>query len=208
MIFNPYEGQLNPVKLILTLRRLVNRKGIELYSGFKVVDWQRKDNKLCLTFSNTDVQLHTQKLILATNAFTNDLVPGIDILPKRNQVLISQPLDLKLKGTYHFDKGYIYFRSIDNRLLIGGARNIDPTGESTADFGRNEKIISHLINFAQKNIDKNFKVEQQWSGIIAVGNTKTPLVKYVEKDILIAARMGGMGIAIGAYIAQIVSELI
>ena len=207
-IFNPYEGQLNPVKLVVALRKLAQQNDIEIYSGFGVKDWVETVDQLEVSFSKTEIKLKTRKLILATNAFTSELIPGIDIQPKRNQVLVSQPLDSELKGTFHYDKGYIYFRNLDNRLLIGGARNLDPEGESTSAVGRNEKLIAHLTEFAQKNIDKNFKVNHNWSGIIATGDTKSPIVKYVSDHILVAARMGGMGVAIGAQIAQQVSDLV
>ena len=28
--------------------------------------------------------------------------------------------NLKIKGSFHYEKGYYYFRNIDNRILLGG----------------------------------------------------------------------------------------
>ena len=208
LILNPYEGQLNPVKLIAALRKQAQRQGIEIHSGFSVREWKKSNGQIDIAFSDSDLTLQTQKLILATNAFTQELISDLDIQPKRNQVLISHPLKSTFKGTYHFDRGFVYFRNIDDRILIGGARNLDPKTESTSITGRNQKLITHLIDFAQRNINKNFKMDQQWSGIIATGKSKAPLVKYVEEDVFVAARMGGMGVAIGAQVAQQVTDLI
>ena len=33
--------------------------------------------------------------------------------------------NLKIKGSFHYEKGYYYFRNIDNRILLGGGRNMD-----------------------------------------------------------------------------------
>jgi glycine/D-amino acid oxidase-like deaminating enzyme len=56
--------------------------------------------------------------------------------PARAQVLITKPIDsLKIKGTFHMDRGYYYFRNIDNRVLIGGGRNLDLKKRKQIDLG-------------------------------------------------------------------------
>ena len=56
--------------------------------------------------------------------------------PARAQVLITKPIkNLQIKGTFHLDKGYYYFRNIDNRILFGGGRNLDFKTEETSEFG-------------------------------------------------------------------------
>ena len=39
-----------------------------------------------------------------------------------------------LKGAFHYDEGYVYFRNIDNRVLLGGGRNL-AKAETTDVFG-------------------------------------------------------------------------
>ena len=51
-------------------------------------------------------------------------------------MLITKPLEnLHFRGTFHLDKGYYYFRNIDQRILFGGGRNLDFETEETTEFG-------------------------------------------------------------------------
>jgi glycine/D-amino acid oxidase-like deaminating enzyme len=208
MICNQYEGELNPVYLVLALREQARALGVNIYSGFVVEGWEKAGSKIEISLQHCELQLKTKTLVLATNAFTNKLLAQLDVIPKRNQVLVSQPLGLRLDGTYHYDKGYVYFRNIDNRVLIGGARNIDPLTESTSTYGSNDKIVQHLTEFAQRHIASDFEVQYHWSGIIATGSSKSPIVKEQSENVFVAARLGGMGVAIGAQVAKQVVDLL
>ena len=54
-------------------------------------------------------------------------------------MLITKPIkNLHIKGTFHLDKGYYYFRNIDDRILFGGGRNLDFKTEETTEFGQTE----------------------------------------------------------------------
>jgi len=56
----------------------------------------------------------------------------------------------------------------------------------------------------------NFEVEIDfiWSGILGIGNEKSPIVKNINKDLVVAVRMGGMGVAIGSLVGQEAARLI
>ena len=90
------------------------------------------------------ISFKTKKLFIATNGLATHL--GItQVQPARNQVLVTKPIpDLKIKGTFHLDEGYTYFRNIDNRILLGGGRNLDLTGEQTDALGTSAIIQAHL----------------------------------------------------------------
>jgi len=210
IITNVHEGQLNPVLLVRNLKKQVMDLGVQIHPGIEIKEWFEDKERISVSLMNRDLELVTQHLILATNAFTQKLIPQLDIIPKRNQVLISKSLDRPIvRGTYHFDKGYVYFRNVDNnRLLIGGARNMDAETESTAEFGANKNIIDHLTEFSKKYLSPDFEIEDSWSGIIATGSAKAPYVEYVSERVIVAARMGGMGVAIGARVAEMVVNLI
>jgi hypothetical protein len=45
-------------------------------------------------------------------------------VPKQELSVITEPItDLDIKGTFHLDRGYYYFRNIED--LLGGGRNLD-----------------------------------------------------------------------------------
>ena len=108
------------------------------------------------------------------------------------------------------DCGYYYFRNIDQRVLLGGGRNLDIEGESTAYFGTTNKIQTELERLLKEVIlpNKDFEIDQRWSGIMGVGSKKKPLVFQASERVFVGARMGGMGIAIGCRIGQQLSKLL
>lgn len=208
MIFNSLEGSLNPVLMINTLISRLKKLGVDIFLGYNVESFNSVSGGIHVVISGFK-PIKTSKIILCTNAFSKKFFPNMDVKAVRNQVLISKRVDrLKLNGTFHHDKGYIYFRNYGERLLIGGARNMDPDTETTENFDSNSKIIDHLSDFAEKYIlDGPFEIEREWSGIIASGQSKKPIIKAVEANVYAAIRLGGMGVAIGSHVAKQVSDL-
>jgi hypothetical protein len=53
----------------------------------------------------------------------------------------TEPIDnLDVRGTFHLDCGYYYFRNIGDRILLGGGRNLDFETETTTEFAQTEII--------------------------------------------------------------------
>ena len=155
-------------------------------------------------------QISTKKLLFATNGFSKDLFSE-DVQPARAQVLITKPIpNLEIKGTFHLDKGYYYFRNIDNRILFGGGRNLDFQGETTTDFGNTNLIQNELERLLKEVILPNhkFEIEHRWSGIMGMGSTKNPIVKQLSNHVYCGVRLGGMGIAIGSLVGKELADLV
>ena len=86
--------------------------------------------------------------MICTNAFAKNLLPDADIVPARGQVLLTSPIqNLPFNGTFHSDEGFYYFRNLDNRVLLGGARNKAMDEEQTMDMNTSEFIQSELENY-------------------------------------------------------------
>ena len=86
-------------------------------------------------------------MAICSNAFTKQWFPDYDINPGRGMVLITKPIkNLKLKGCFHYNKGYYYFRDFQNRVLFGGGRQLDLKNENTTEFGINKIIKKSLLN--------------------------------------------------------------
>lgn len=128
----------------------------------------------------------------------------------RNQVFITERLkDNPLKSCYHFDQGYIYFREIDNRILIGGTRNLHSTQETTDQFGQTDNVRSYLKAFVEDRvIGRSIQFEYEWSGILGVGETKAPIIEEIEDGLFVGVRLGGMGVAIGSGVGQRLAEMV
>ncbi len=208
-IFNPLEAQLNPARLSGELVKKCRLLGVNFLFGLQVEHIIPDQGRAIIRCKNVPT-LNSKHTILTTNAFTSKLHQGLDLIPARNQVLISNPLeDFNLKGTYHMDRGYVYFRNVGNRLLIGGARNIDSKKEMTSELGTNPKIIKHLEQIATDFLGiKSFSKAHSWSGIIATGSSKRPIIKRVSVNVTLAVRLGGMGVATAAAVAKNVVRML
>ncbi len=205
-INNRYEGSLDPAKAVAHLWAQAQKLGVEILPSISLESYEENKNVVILK-TNLEVQLSTKQLVICTNAFTNNLMPELDIQPARNQVLITKPLDVNpLKSCYHFDKGYVYFRSVGNRILLGGARNISEH-ELTASYGNTEEIQQHLTNFLHQYISSGAEIDHWWSGIIATGSAKKPLIGKNSDKISFGLRLSGMGVAIGTFVGKQVAEL-
>ncbi|MBS1783679.1 MAG: FAD-binding oxidoreductase [Bacteroidetes bacterium] len=215
MIQNHLEGELHTGKMMRALTDFAINLGVEIKTGANVINLTSDKNSVRIEVEDTlrkqPLALKAACVTLCTNGFTQQLFPLEDVSPGRGQVLITEPIpQLKFKGIFHLDCGYYYFREIDNRILIGGGRNLDFKTETTTEIALNNIIQSELENKLQNLIIPNtqFTVAQRWSGIMAFGRSKQPIVKSLAPNIFGVFRMGGMGVALGSEVAKQAVELI
>lgn len=209
MIYNPYEGQLHTGKMMRTLLNKVYSLGVMVLNDCEIKKVENEGTNVSLT--TTQGNFKTGKVVLATNAFANQLFPELKVIPGRGQVLVTKPIaGLKLKGTYHFNEGYYYFRNIDGRVLFGGGRNLDYATEETWDFGHTDKVKGQLVSYLKEVIlpGQNFEVDYWWSGIMGFGEDISPIVKRLEPNVFCAVRCNGMGVAMGSLVGEEVAELV
>ena len=209
LIFNPFEGQIDTGKTINTLWQLASKLGVKILTGANVQSV--KEGQIIVSFQDEMTRFEASKVVLTTNAFTRKLVSEIELEPGRGQVIITKPIqNLKCRGTFHVDEGYYYFRNVGDRLLLGGGRNLDFKGEQTTEFGINpmieERLKLLLTNDLLPGID--FEIDHQWSGIMAFGNEKKPILEWTDSSTLLAVRLGGMGMAIGSELGELASDLV
>jgi len=211
LAFSPLEGQLNSAKLVLALQQAVQSKGVHILFNTEVKKF--KSHKKGVTIhTNLEAPLETKQLLICTNGFAKQLMPGLDVVPARGQVFITEPIpNLKFKGTFHFDEGFYYFRNVGNRLLLGGARNKDFKNEKTYSLDTSPIIQKTLEEFMMKRIlpkgSKKPKIELRWSGTMGMGKIKKPIIEEVQPNIFCAVRMSGMGVAIAPIVAERVVKL-
>ncbi len=208
MIYNPYEGQIHTGKMMRALLHKVFGQGVLVLNHCAVSNIEPDGAGIGLVTNHGPFT--TKKVILATNAFAKQLYPDLAVTPGRGQVLVTKPIPgLKLKGTYHFNEGYYYFRNIDNRVLFGGGRNLDFKSEETWDFGHTEKVKQQLLTYLNDMILPGipYEIDYWWSGIMGFGDEISPIVKEIQPGIFCAVRCNGMGVAMGSLVGEEVAEL-
>lgn len=209
LIENRFEAQIDIGKMMQALLQKAQSLGIVVLNNCSVNKIETNSNEIELITNQGNFSCN--KLLLTTNAFTKQLLPDLDIVPGRGQVLITKPINnLKLKGTFHYNKGYYYFRNIHNRILLGGGRNLDFKAEETTEFGETELVQQTLENLMKEIIlpGVDFEIEQRWSGIMAFGSQIYPIIEQVKPNVFCAVRCSGMGIAMGTLTGQDLAYLV
>ncbi|MCB0515686.1 MAG: FAD-dependent oxidoreductase [Chitinophagales bacterium] len=215
LIFNAYEAQINTGKMMRHLWEYVARLGVNMLTGTNITSFETTASGASVVAKSPfgDIVFTARNLAICTNAFARQLLPKLDLSPGRGQVLITKPLPQKLswRGIFHYDEGYYYFRNIgDDRILFGGGRNIDFVGENTETFGNSPQILGALTQHLREIIipQQNFEIAQTWSGIMAFGDNKMPIVEKINDSVVVAVRLGGMGVALGSLLGEKVADFL
>jgi len=209
LIENRLEAQLDPGKMIKALIKIASSLGVLILNNCEVKQFEEEENQVAVLTSQGIFK--AKKLLFCTNAFATQLLPQLGLKPGRGQVIITKPIaNLRIKGTFHYDKGYYYFRNIGNRVLLGGGRNLDFFTEETHQFGQTPLVQNNLIRLLKEVILPNtpFEIEQKWSGIMAFGNDLNPIIEELAPNIFCAVRCNGMGIAIGSHTGEAAGEMV
>lgn len=210
LLLNSAEGQIHTGEMMATLLKLAKEKDVEVCNGLTVSELDSNSANVIIKIKE-GWEIKSQQVIVATNGFTRRFLPELAVEPARNQVLITQVIpNLKIKGCFHYDKGYFYFRNIDNRILLGGGRNLAKKQETTDSFGMTHLIQEALTKLLQEVIlpKQEIAIDSWWSGILGVGANKTPILKKISDRVVVAVRLGGMGIAIGSLLGEEGADLL
>ncbi|MDC1450999.1 FAD-binding oxidoreductase [Vicingaceae bacterium] len=203
-ISNAAEGQVDTGKMMKALVGLAYSVDVKILNSVEVTKILKNE------VTTTHGKIKFEKLAICVNGLAKQFLPKEDVSPARAQVIVTSPIaDLKVKGIFHFDKGYYYFRNIGDRVLFGGGRNLDFIAEETDELNTSDQIINHLSSLLESNIlpHSAFTVEHQWAGIMGVGKGKRPIVKHLKNNTFCGVRLGGMGVAIGTIVGKELSEL-
>lgn len=206
--FNQFEGQIDTGKMMEALLKKTLNKGIKILNNVCVQNFLEDQNSVKI--ETNQFSFSTSKVLIATNGFASLLnISGVK--PARAQVLITKPIkNLHFKGTFHLDEGYYYFRNINDRILLGGGRNLDFKGEETTGFNQTALIQNKLETVLKTIIlpKTPFEIDHRWSGIMGVGSQKKPILKQLSNHVYCGVRLGGMGVAIGSLVGEELANLI
>ena len=212
LICNPFEAQIDTGLMMKSLIEYVSQLGVKIITGAEVINYSIVNNNVELEVKSVNGisnNFKALKVAFCTNAFTNQFFPNLEIIPGRGQVLVTKPIDnLKIKGTFHFDDGYYYFRNFNDRIIFGGGRNLDFENETTLELGYTDLIQNRLKTYLEEVIVPgiSFEIDQKWSGIMAFGQNKQPIIEKINENVFVGARLNGMGVAISSNVAKQLAE--
>jgi Glycine/D-amino acid oxidases (deaminating) len=209
LVENKLEGQLHSGKLLEALIQQVHSMGVTVLTRVEVKKIDERPGSVHLE-TDLPVVLQAERVLVCTNAFAKTLLPSLDVIPARGQVLLTEPVKgLKLKGTFHYDEGYYYFRNLGNRVLLGGARNKFIEEEETFSIDTSEPVQQELLRFMKEIVLPGipFRISLCWSGTMALGKEKKPIVQKISDRLFCAVRMSGMGVALAPQVGKIVAGM-
>lgn len=205
-ISSPLEGCVDTGKMMQALKHQAVHAGINVINGCHVTDIQSEAAVPKIRLSETPeggTWFETERLLLTTNAFTRELMEDLDVHPASNLVLVTEPLEhLTPQPTVHLDAGYVYARSIGNRLLIGGGRH----WETDNSLELESRLMEYLSAIWPQS--KSVKIQHRWTGVLGIGKERLPIIKTVKPNIHVAVRLGGMGVSIGMQCGHQVADII
>lgn len=200
------EAGLHPGKLHACLLTSLQSKPIAFLNGIAIPPlkhWIKK--KDVWHIPTTSGWIISEFVLLANNAGLSQL--SENTVPGRGQVILTEPFDHGLpSGTYHAREGYMYFRTLGDRILLGGGRDAFRQQEETLNTTGTKEVKHYLEDYLTTHIcpGRQVSVAEHWAGVMAFtkNQRKELLSKFLENKVLTVGRMGGMGVAIAPRAAQ------
>ena len=213
LIKNALEGTVDTGKMMAALQQKVAQAGVLTFtqSAVEKIESTSEGKTVYIQTADGSVAFFARQVALCTNAFSRKFLAEEELEPGRGLVLVSKPHPaFHWEGSFHYHDGYNYFRTIDGRLLLGGGRHLDKPGETTLVPGINSAIEKALKEDIASLIAPGVAIEIDylWSGVMAFGSSKQPVIKRIDDHMVAGIRLGGMGVAIGARVGQDLAALI
>ncbi len=191
-------GQVNPLGYARGLAQAAMQAGAAVYGATPVLRVKR--NGGLWEAATPRGTVHADKLILATNGYTDGLWPRLrrSIVPVYSAIAASEPLASDVAQSimptrpvlYEMGSITVYYR-IDrgNRLLMGGRSH-------QRDIGGPQEL-QFLIDYAQRlwPVLRGVRWTHGWSGQVAVTPDHYPHVHEPDESVLVCLGYNGRGVA-------------
>ena len=206
-LFNPRDGEVDPAALVAALASRA-KEGV-IREGVEVTAIESVGSEVSVRTGQQECRAGV--VILATNAYTSQLVPRVKITPTRAQMLASAPVlrsvcDLP---TYSHS-GFRYWRQLrSGEVLIGGWRDTSLSTEVGYDEQPTARIQEHLDK-QLATMTRGAEVTHRWAGIMGFTETGLPLVEPVSgmRNVYVCAGFNGHGMAFAFMSAKQLVEML
>jgi len=191
-LVNPRDGEVDPAAMVGALARQAPRGAIR--EGVNVTGIEAGSSEVVVHANGAECRAGC--VILATNAYTSQLLAQVAIQPRRAQMLASAPEDTRLCDlpTYsHF--GYRYWRQLQSgEVLVGGWRDTAYDVEVGYDERPSAGIQLHL-EAQLKRMGSGGGVTHRWAGTMGFTESGLPLVGPVDgvPNVYLCAGFNGHG---------------
>jgi glycine/D-amino acid oxidase-like deaminating enzyme len=209
-VYTPLEGMVQTHLLYKKVQEAAIAAGVRIMGGLTALPPEKLDSSKWRVNTNEGYSFDARNLVVCTNGYAQSMIPELQVSPARGQILVTSSIPgLAWRGLMHADKGYIYFRSLGTRILIGGGRNLDFAGETTPELNTTEVITQYLLQYLKDVVvpGETFEIEHQWAGTMGMHQNRTPIVQRMDEGLYACVRMGGMGVALSAVVSREMAAL-
>ena len=153
-------------------------------------------------------------MVVASDGYPSGLLGSLDdvVKPTRGQVVATEPLTERLYERPHYARhGFDYWQQLpDGRLVIGGRRDTDLVGETTAEEATTPEIQAALEELIRELVGHVPAITHRWSGIFGTTRDDLPLVGPVpEHDgVWVSRGYSGHGNVLGLACGDLVAKAI
>ena len=197
-------GGLHPSKYVFGLASAVSNLGVQLCENTAVTKIENNDsNNFKLITSKGDI--NAKKVIIATNGYTDRLVPKLKplIFPVGSYIVVTEPLTNELQNIinpkrrmYYDSKWFLnYFRlTPDGRMLWGGRNDLS----TDLDLDDSAKRLSKELYTVFPEL-KDIPITHTWTGKLGITFDLMPHIGKTN-GIYYAFGYGGHGLSIATYL--------
>ncbi|TGP22834.1 FAD-binding oxidoreductase [Mesorhizobium sp. M1D.F.Ca.ET.184.01.1.1] len=193
-------GVIDPLSYTLELARIASAAGARIAEGQKVVRLSREAGIWRVSVQG-GAELRAKSVVLATNAYTDNLLPGLarTIVPLHSFQIATAPLPAGLASTIlpggqavsDSRRILVYYRkSADGRLVLGG-RGRMALPSSAADWAHLERALTRLYP-----VLAGIAIDKRWFGRVAITPDHLPHLHEPEKGLLAVVGCQGRGVGL------------
>lgn len=209
------DGHANPTLTTQAFAAAAQREGAEIRTGVRVTGFSRDGDRITGTMT-TDGEISADHVILATGAWTRDLVAplGVDlpIIPAGLQMILTKPMPTLLRQVLGAHGRSLSLKQLrDGNYLIGGGWPGDV--DMVSGIGRTrEASIAGSMETASAifPVLRDAEIERSWVGVEGIGADEVPIIGPVPGyvGLTVSAGFSGHGFALSPITGQLVAELV
>jgi len=206
-LVNPRDGEIDPAAMVAALAMQARPRAIR--EGVAVTALEPRRRGVIVTAG--DDQCEAGAVVLATNAYSNQLVPSLKIQPTRAQMVATAPdanpiADMPIYSNF----GYRYWRQLrTGEVLLGGWRDTSLESEKTDDDQPTPEIQAH-IDRALADLHVSAEVTHRWAGTMGFTESGLPIAGPLDgmPNVYVCAGFTGHGMGFAFMTAKRVAEAI
>ncbi|HEV3479495.1 MAG TPA: FAD-dependent oxidoreductase [Gaiellaceae bacterium] len=198
-LLHPADGALHPGRWIRRLAEAAVDAGAEIRERERV---------------ESLAALRAGAVVVASDGYPSGLLDVLDdvVRPTRGQIVATEPLAERLYERPHYARhGFDYWQQLpDGRLVLGGRRDVDLDGESTAEEATTPEIQRALEGLIRELVGRLPVITHRWSGIFGTSPDDLPLVGPVpgQDSVWVARGYSGHGNVLGLACGELVANAI